>query len=154
MRVWDTFAVSYGIAAFCLLLKWVSKYVASEQTRIWCVNLIGVYAEDAPFWRQFRALGFDLANAAVALLIVAYMVPESALVHTCGTLGCYERLFGITIFMIFVVLYILVAKLRYSVLEGAEMVYNTRKSWLFGMSNVIVGLIMLFGASSLAVGVE
>ena len=144
MRISDHFFIAYGVGVFCLVFKVVaSKHVVPEHVRRLHIRMFGISPPDSGFRRQFRSLGFDLANASVGLLAVACVLEGSNLMRLCGQVGTYSRLLGVVFFAIFAVLYVVAAKVRYTFLEAAEIMYDSRKSWLFGMIAVVISVMII-----------
>jgi len=148
MGVSERFLMSFGVAIFCLVLKWVAvRWIATNETADFCFKVFGEYPPQFSFFRQFRSLGFDLANASVGLMAVAYVLESSNFHHICGEFGKYNRLFDVLCFLIFAIFYIIGAKIRYIFLETAERTFSIPGSWIAGLTLTLVGWTMLLSAS-------
>lgn len=153
MEVRERFAISFGVAFFLFFFKWfASNHVLTKQANRCCRKIPNPGASFG-FWRGFRSLGFDLANASAGLLAIAYVLRCSNLWQLCERRGEYALLVAILCFAIFCVLYTTAVKLRYVYLEAAEGTSpNCFWSWLDGFLATLLGLFMLLGCSCLVVG--
>jgi len=154
------FLIVFGVALFSLLLKWVTlRFIATEQIREKCLKRFGIYRGTLTFGYLLRRLGWDLANAALGLMAIAYVLKSSNFRNICAEkLGNYEFLFAIILSFIYIGLYGFVIIRKYIYLEVAEEVCVTRnlcgKQWWYATTLLGAGLLMLLQSSWFVVGVK
>ena len=159
METKSRFLIVLGITVFALLCKWFTlNFIATEQVKIKCMKWFGFYPERPTFGCLFRSLGWDLANAALGLMVLACILENSNLRKIVHARGNYDLIFIITLFMLFVIVYNFALVLKYVFIESTEKVcfyrngkFNMKRFWcsfvLWG-----TGLFMLVNSSWFIVG--
>lgn len=141
------FLIVLGVAVFALLVKWFTlHFIATEQTRKRCQAWIGDYPRIPSFGPLFRSLGWELANAALGLMVLAWVLEDSNYrAVLLVKLRNYDLLFTVVCFLVFVILYIIAVKSRYAFLEVAERC-SIKRVWC-GLILWSIGLLMLLNSS-------
>lgn len=145
------FLIIIGVTLFSLLFKFFTlHYVAIAPVEKICVRFFGMYPDIPNFSRLFRALGWDWANSAIGLWVLACVVEKSNFRQICAARGNYAFIFAIISFIILIVLYGLILKCRYIFLESSE-IKNINK-WRSASIVWFFGLLMLSYSSWCVVG--
>jgi hypothetical protein len=154
------FLIVFGVALFGLLLKWVTiRFVAVGEIRDRCLKRFGSYPEIPRFGYLLRRLGWDLANAALGMMAIAYVLESSNFRSICAEkVANYEFLFAVFLSFIYVGLYAFASVERYIYLEAAEKLCVARnlrgKQWWYATTLFLVGLLMLLQSSWFVVGAK
>ena len=152
------FLIVFVVGVFSLVMKWFTlKFVATEQVRKKCRRRFGVYPKIPSFGYFLRRLGWDLANAGLGLMVLAYMLESSNFRKICGEkLGNFEFVFAITLSFLYVILYGFATVSRYICLEAAEKMCASKKlcgkQWWCASVLLAIGLLMLLKSSWFVVG--
>ncbi len=145
------FLIVLSVMLFTLVLKWfIPHFIAPEQMRRICRRWIGIDPEIPRFGRLFRLLGWDIANAALGLMVLACILEDSKFRHICNQVGDYDLIFAIGCFIIYIILYGIAILMRYIFLEAAERV-GIRRVWS-GLVLWLMGLAMLLNSSWFVAG--
>ena len=153
MKANARFLIVLGITLFSLIFKWITlNFIATEPVQRLYKKMFKVKSSPKlpKFWRLFRSLGWDWANAALGLWVLASILESSNFRQICDGMGNYAFLFAIICFILLVVLYGLTVKGQYIFLEKAE---QTRaKRWRCASIVWLIGLFMLVCSSWCVVG--
>jgi hypothetical protein len=152
------FLIVFLVAVFSLVVKWFTlKFVATEQVRKKCRKRFGIYPKIPSFGYFLRRLGWDLANAALGLMALAYVLENSNFRRICAeNLGNFDFIFAVVLSFIYVMLYGFAVIRRYITLEAAEKLCQSRhlcgKQWWYASVLFTIGLLMLLKSSWFVVG--
>jgi len=131
---------------FGVLLKWIlPRVIAPAKMRKLCHRFLRAWPKFPSFGYMLRSIGWDTANAAWGLMILACILECSNLRRTSDNLGNYGPIFIVFCFIILVILYGCAIECRYIFMETAERV--DRKRVPFGLVLWVLGLMMLLYSS-------
>lgn len=167
----NTILIRVVLPLCACLMKWfVVRFIAVEHVRRLCLRQLGF--EPVPFEsdKQVRLLGWDFANVSVGLFIAAMIVEDSRFSRFQAAAGQLNNLVTIVCFVVFIFFYALAIIVRYIFVETAEkqkdylgsrtfqllpgLLLDYSPQWLCAFWSWLLGLLLMFFASWLAVGVK
>ena len=142
MKANARFSIVLGITLFSVVFKWFTlHFVATVPVRKWCLKIFNRFPRLPNFGRLFRSLGFDWANAALGLWVLACVLENSNLRKWCSWTGNYALIFAILSFIVVLVMYGFAVKGQHVFVEEAER--ECAKRWSCASVVWVIGLLML-----------